>query len=187
MRRGDLATGQQLLAYLRDQGDIAPAAQKIDRSHSSRHIRDFEAFLYTERGLSRSTVVRYLLVIRRFLDERFGCKVLHLGRLRPQDLHDFILHEIQRVSRSEGKMAVTALRSFLRFLLQRGAIQTDLACTLPGVACWRLPHLSKSLPPDQVERLLASCDRSTPAGERDYAILLLPARLGWFCRINAVK
>jgi len=178
VRRGDLATGQQLLAYLRDQGDIAPAAQKIDRTHTSRLVRDFEAFLYTERGLSQSTVVRYLLVIRGFLDERFGCKAPHLGRLRPQDLHDFILHEIQRVSRSQGKMVVTALRSFLRFLLQRGAIQSDLACTLPGVACWRLSHLPKSLPPDQVERLLARCDRSTPAGERDYAILLLLARLG---------
>ncbi|MDQ1422386.1 MAG: integrase/recombinase XerD [Acidimicrobiaceae bacterium] len=178
VRRGDLATGQQLLAYLRNHGDIAPAAQKIDRTQSTRLIRNFEAFLHTERGLSRSTVVRYLLVIRRFLDDRFGCKAPHLGRLRSQDLHDFILHEIQRVSRSQGKMAVTALRSFLRFLLQRGAIQTDLARTLPGVACWRLSHLPRSLPPDQVERLLACCDRSTPGGERDYAILVLLARLG---------
>ena len=110
VRRGDLATGQQLLAYLRDRGDIAPAAQKIDRTPSSRLILDFEAFLYAERGLSRSTVVRYLLVIRRFLDERFGRKVPHLGRLRSQDFHDFILREIRRVSRSQGKMAVTALR-----------------------------------------------------------------------------
>ena len=178
VRRGDVATGKQLLAYLRSCGDCAPAAQQIDRSASAGLIRAYEAFLYTERGLSRSTGARYLLIIRRFLDERFGCKVPHLERLRPQDLHEFILCEIQRVSRSHGKMIVTALRSFLRFLLQRGAIQTDLASTLPGVACWRLSHLPKSLPPDQVERLLACCNRSTPAGERDYAILLLLARLG---------
>lgn len=178
VRRGDLATGQQFLAYLRNRGDIPPAAPRIDRTPSSRLILEFEAFLDTERGLSLSTVVRYQLVIRRFLDERFGCKVPHLGQLRPQDLHDFILREIQRVSRNQGKTVVTALRSFLRFLLQRGAIQTDLASTLPGVACWRLSHLPRSLLPDQVERLLACCDRSTPAGERDYAILLLLARLG---------
>jgi len=177
-RRGDRATGQQLLAYLRSRGDVAPAAQQIDRTASAGIIRAYEAFLYNERGLSRSTAARYLIIIRRFLDERFGCKVPHLDRLRPQDLHDFILREIQRVSRSHGKLIVTALRSFLRFLLQRGAIQTDLACTLPGVPCWRLSHLPKSLPPDQVERLLDCCNRSTPAGERDYAILLLLARLG---------
>ena len=79
-RRVDLATGRQLLAYLRDQGDMAPAAQKIDRTHSGRLIRDFEAFLYTERGLSRPTVVRYLLVIRRFLDERFGSRRMRMSR-----------------------------------------------------------------------------------------------------------
>jgi integrase/recombinase XerD len=41
-----------------------------------------------------------------------------------------------------------------------------------------LSHLPKSLPPDQVERLLQCCDRRTPSGQRDYAILLLLARLG---------
>jgi site-specific recombinase XerC len=73
---------------------------------------------------------------------------------------------------------VTALRSFLRFLFQRGAIKTDLLAGVPGVANWRSSHLPKSLPPDQVERLLQCCDRRTPSGQRDYAILLLLARLG---------
>ena len=177
-RRGDSATGQQLLEYLRDGDDVPAAAERIDRTAVACLTRDFEKFLCTERGLSRSTVISYLPVVRSFLDERFGRKALRLKQLRPRDLHGFILCEIQRVSRSHGKGVVTALRSFLRFLLQRGAIQTDLARTLPGVASWRLSHLPKSLPPEQVERLLAGCDRSTPTGKRDYAILLLLARLG---------
>ena len=82
------------------------------------------------------------------------------------------------MSRSHGKGTVTALRSFLRFLLQRGAIHIDLARTLPGVASWRLSHLPKSLPPEQVERLLPVLRSKHPAGKRDYAILLLLARLG---------
>ena len=177
-RRGDPATGQQLLGYLRDRDDIAAAAQRIDRTAAACLTRDFEEFLHCERGLSRSTVVSYLPIVRSFLDERFGRKALRLEQLRAQDLHGFILREVQRVSRSHGKGVVTALRSFLRFLLQRGAIRTDLARMLPGVASWRLSHLPKSLPPEQVERLLACCDRSTPSGKRDYAILLLLARLG---------
>ena len=177
-RRGDPATGQQFLAYLRDCNDIAAVAQRIDRAPAACLTRDFEEFLHAERGLSRSTMISYLPIVRCFLDERFGRKALHLEQLRAQDLHGFILREIQRVSRSHGKRTVTALRSFLRFLLQRGAIQTDLARTLPGVASWRLSHLPKSLPPEQVERLLACCDRGSPTGKRDYAILLLLARLG---------
>lgn len=176
--RGDSATGQQLLEYLRGRDEIAAAAQKIDRTPAACLTGDFEEFLHSERGLSRSTLISYLPIVRRFLDERFGRKALHLELLRPQDLHGFILREVLRISRSHGKRVITALRSFLRFLLQRGAIQTDLARTLPGVASWRLSHLPKSLPPEQVKQLLACCDRSTATGKRDYAILLLLARLG---------
>lgn len=177
-RRGDPATGQQLIEYLRDHHEIAVAAQRLERTPVADLMRDFEEFLHTERGLSRSTVVSYLPIVRCFLDEQFGRKALCLEKLRPQDLHGFILREIQRVSRCHGKRTITALRSFLRFLLQRGAIQTDLSRTLPGVASWRLSHLPKSLPPEQVERLLSCCDRNSPTGKRDYAILLLLARLG---------
>lgn len=178
VRRGDPTTGHQLLEYLRDRDEIAAAPQRIDKTPAASLTRDFEEFLCSERGLSPSTVVSYLPVVRRLLDELFGRKALRLEQLRPRELHGFVLHEIQRVSRSHGKGVVTALRSFLRFVLQRGAIQTDLASTLPGVATWRLSHLPKSLPPEQVERLLACCDRTSPTGTRDHAILLLLARLG---------
>ena len=139
-----LETGQQLLEYLREFEEIAAAAQRVDRAPVACLIREFEEFLHAERGLASSTVSDYSHTARDFLEDRFGSQALHFERLRPQDLHGFILREVQRVSRSHGKGAVTALRSFLRFLLQRCAIQTDLARTLPGVATWRLSHLPKS-------------------------------------------
>jgi site-specific recombinase XerD len=116
--------------------------------------------------------------VRRFLAEHFKSKALRLRDLRPRDLHRFVLREVRRVGRTRAKLTVTALRSFLRFLCQRGETRTDLAAALLGVAHWRLSHLPKSLPPEQVQRLLRSCDRNTPSGQRDYAILLLLARLG---------
>jgi integrase/recombinase XerD len=51
-RRGDPATGQQLLDYLRERDDIAAAAQKIDRTPAASLTRDFGEFLHSERGLS---------------------------------------------------------------------------------------------------------------------------------------
>ena len=178
VRRGDAPTTQQLLEFLRNIGCVPALPQKIDRTALGKLTRDFERFLSSERGLSPSTLINYLPIVRSFLTERFGRKALRLKELRPQDMHQFILREAQRVSRSHAKRTVTALRSFLRFLLQRGAIKADLAAALPGVANWRLSHLPKSLSPEQVERLLECCDRSTPTGQRDYAILLLLARLG---------
>jgi integrase/recombinase XerD len=46
------------------------------------------------------------------------------------------------------------------------------------VRTWRQSSLPALLSPEEVERVLASTDRSTSRGRRDYAILLLLARLG---------
>jgi integrase len=77
-----------------------------------------------------------------------------------------------------AKLIVCALRSRLRWLHLTGAV--------PGIADggrsvgggWRLPGLPKGLEPGQLRRLLAICDRRTPTGRCDYAILLLLSRLG---------
>ena len=70
------------------------------------------------------------------------------------------------------------LRSFLRHLYQRGDISVDFSSALAPVRHWRLSGLPKALAPEQVESMLDSCDRGTAIGQRDYAILLLLARLG---------
>jgi site-specific recombinase XerD len=178
MRRGDAATGHQLLEFLRRLGVIPALRKAVDRTALGQLTRDYERFLRSERGLSPATLINYVPTIRRFLTDRFKGKAPRLQDLRPQDLHRFILREARLVSRSRAKLTVTALRSFLRFLFQRGTIKTDLLAGVPGVAHWRLSHLPKSLPPEQVERLLQCCDRRTRAGQRDYAVLLLLARLG---------
>jgi integrase/recombinase XerD len=177
-RRGDVTTSRQLLEFLRGLGAISSRRPHTDRSALGQLTRDYERFLISERGLARSTVVGYLAMVRRFLTEHFEGRPLRLQDLRPQDLHRFVLGEARRVSRTHARTTVTTLRSFLRFLRQRGAIDTDLAAALFGVSYWRWAHIPKSLPPEQVERLLRSCDRHTASGQRDYAILLLLARLG---------
>jgi site-specific recombinase XerD len=72
----------------------------------------------------------------------------------------------------------TAFRSFFRFLFQSGELQADLSAAVPTVADWRLSTIPKYLLPDEIERVVGSCDRQTSTGRRDYAILLLLARLG---------
>ncbi len=72
----------------------------------------------------------------------------------------------------------TVFRSFFRFLLQKGELQVDLAASVLTVADWRLSTVPKYLTPEEVERVLNACDRRMATGRRDYAILLLLARLG---------
>jgi integrase len=54
----------------------------------------------------------------------------------------------------------------------------DLAACVPIVPNWSKSTLPKFLPPGTVQRVLNRCDRQAPLGRRNYAILLLLARLG---------
>lgn len=177
-RRGDAPTCQQLLGFLRGVGCTPPAAEDLDTTALGRIERDFAQFLRAERGLKPVTVADYWRTVRRFLLQRFGPEECRLNELCLQDITRFIVERARHVRRSYAQSMVTALRSFLRFLQQRGTITADLAAALPTVANWRLSHLPKALPPEQVERLLRCCERNTLTGQRDYAILLLLARLG---------
>lgn len=176
--RSDAASGRILLRYLRERGSIPPPAEATNDNPRNRIEHDYEQFLASERGLATTTLVNYLSTVRGFLTERFGTGALRFEQLCSRDVNRFILHHAHRFSRSRAQLMVTALRSFFRFLRQRGEITTDLASAVPTVANWRLSHLPKSLAPEQVESLLASCDQGTTLGQRDYTILLLLARLG---------
>ncbi len=176
--RGDTWTIRQFIEYLRGIGYIPALALEVDSSAEGELVRAFGEFLCTERGLSASTLTGYLPIVRHFLTNQFHGQTLRFDDLRAVDVHRFIVQQAQARSVTHAKLVVTALRSFLRFLQERGLLATDLAAALPGVAGWRLSHVPKALSADQVERLLASCDRGTSVGRRDYAILILLARLG---------
>lgn len=60
----------------------------------------------------------------------------------------------------------------------RGEITLDLAAAVPTVANWSMPSIPRAIEADHVRQLLASIDRRTAMGRRDYAIVILLARLG---------
>lgn len=178
-KRSEATTGRQLLDYLRADGRI-PAAVSAPGPVGplERITRHYERFLADERGLSQSTLQNYVPIARGFLTHRFDRQPVDLESLTAHDANQFVLHESARFSPGRCKLVVTALRSFLRHLYQRGEIPADLAPGLVPVRNWRLSGLPKALAPGQVQALLDSCDRSTAVGRRDRAILLLLARLG---------
>ncbi|MGE5764654.1 MAG: tyrosine-type recombinase/integrase [Mycobacterium leprae] len=77
-----------------------------------------------------------------------------------------------------AKLIVCVLRSLLTFLHVTGEVPAPLVAAVPSVAGHRMTGLPKGLEPDQLRRLLASCDRRRATGRRDYAILLVLRRLG---------
>ena len=95
-----------------------------------------------------------------------------------RDVTAFMVQQTHCYNPTHAQLIATALRSFFCFLLQHGLITTDLAKAVPMVPTWRLSGLPRFMKAQEVADLLHSCDQSTPQGQRDYAILLLLARLG---------
>lgn len=177
--RRNKSDARQLLSWLRASGRIPPVRPSpADDTPIERVARTYERFLLHERGLKPITIESYVRTVRAFLADRFGTGDIALESLSARDANQFIRQEVQRLSRSGARGVGTILRRFLRHLYQRGAISTDLAAAIPSVVSWRQAGLPKAIPPQAVEAVLASCDRGTLAGRRDYAILLLQARLG---------
>jgi integrase/recombinase XerD len=138
----------------------------------------YRAYLAGERGLAPSTISHYMAEARLFLDRAAGAGLGGLPDLAAAGVSGFVAAECRSRGTGSAKMLVTALRSLLRFLFADGLLAADLAGAVPAVAGWRAAGLPRALPAGHVAALLACCDRETSAGRRDFAVLMLLARLG---------
>jgi site-specific recombinase XerD len=141
-------------------------------------LEQFQHYLRQERGLADGTIKKYTPIVRAFLAEKFPAGSPDFHQISAADIAKFVRRQAERITTKDAPTVVTALRSFLRHLLYRGAIDTNLAACVPTIATWSLSKVPKFLPAEQIQRVLDSCDRSTPIGKRNYGILLLLARLG---------
>lgn len=168
----------QLLHHLRRLRVVPDQQPPQAESPTDRLMHDYGRFLAQERGLSQVTLNNYLPTVRRFLLHAFGTSTLPLDQLGASTINGFILRDKSTFSPKRVQLTTSALRSFLGFLYLRGQLAVPLAAAVPTVATWRLSELPQFLEPGQVQEILQSCDRSSPSGRRDYAALLLLARLG---------
>lgn len=137
-------------------------------------VKAFGSWMRKQRGTTQATLCNYARPIRALI-ERFGDDLSHLDA---RGLREFVLQRSRSTGWATAKHCTTALRMFLRFLISEGRCSAALLGAIPTLAHWRLSSVPRCLPPEDVERLIASCDVSSPVGLRDRAILLLLSRLG---------
>jgi integrase len=163
--------------YLRAQGALssAPAPQP---SPLAALLRQYAEYLSGERLLCASSVRAYTDVARAFLARRLDEDRLDFAALAAKDVISFVLENTRRYRTGATNYQSTALRALLLYLYLQGRVPVDLRGAVPTAASWRLVGVPKGLNALQLRRLLGSCDRRRRAGRRDYAVLLLLARLG---------
>jgi integrase/recombinase XerD len=137
----------------------------------------YHDYLAKERGLSDGVIEHYLKVAHAFISHIGDGEGVDWDKVGPTEVARFLVTECRHAPGAR-KALPSALRSFLRFALLEGWTTAPLAEVVPSVAAWSQSTLPRRLQPEQVRRLLASCDRGSGAGRRDYAVLALLARLG---------
>ncbi len=178
VKRGEFAALRRLMGFLRQLGVIRPLPERDEATPRERVLSAFAAYLRQVRALSDKTLIQYCPFIDQFLSERFGQGPVELAALRAGDLIGFVQRQAAQLSPARAKAATTALRSFLRYLRYRGAIELDLAAAVPTVPNWSVTGIPRAIAPEHLQAVFAHCPRETPVGRRDYAILMLLARLG---------
>jgi site-specific recombinase XerD len=174
---GDRAALRRLLSALRDKGLIA-AAPSVDLTEQEQIVEAFSAFIINERGLTHSARDRHALLARRFLQEVYPAGACEFAIITPELVIGYVERHALDGSADNGKAMCWSLRAFLRYLHLRGHIAAPLAECVPSIRRWRLAGLPTFLPPQKVQQVLDSCDRTTAMGLRDYAILMVLAKLG---------
>lgn len=148
---------QRFLQMLREQ-DVVPPKKEPPLSEQQRLIKHYERYLLEERGLVPATVAYNARFADQFvsvLHAKFGMPRFNFSQLRAAHVTDFVRLQSHKLSPGRIQLLCTGLRSFLRFLLHRGKIRTDLAVCVPTVARWSFSTLPKFLPASTVETVLA--------------------------------
>jgi site-specific recombinase XerD len=172
------AAADHLLAHLRAEGVAPPPPEAPDRRPGAAYGQRYAAYMRKERGAAEGTVQHYVAVVHDFFGRRFGSGHVDLAALTTSDVAGYLLQRAPALSPKSVANLASALRSFFRFLFVQGETATDLS-TAPLMS--QTKHgaaVPRYLSPAEVDRMIDTCDRSTPAGRRNRAILVLLARLG---------
>jgi site-specific recombinase XerD len=177
IQAGDRAALKRLLSVLREAGAISPAIRPPPTLHEQ-IFEVFSHYLREERGLAPKSIVHHLPFIRLFLREVCPGGTSDLGRISQADVTRYIERHARDQSAASGKAMCWALRSFLRYLHHKGLNPRPLAGCVPSIRRWKLTGLPTYLSAAQVQTVLDGCDQATALGRRDYAILMMLAKLG---------
>ncbi len=167
------------LATFLDDCNVLARSAPTPAMHLAGTFRDH---LVQVRGLAVSTArnhVNEALALLEFL--HFNSSPAALRTLVSAQLDEFVKLRATCLGRATLRHSTSRLRSFLRFLADRGAVAPGSDAWVDSPRTYRSEQLPRALPWETVRAFLAGIDRTTATGRRDYALLLLVASYGLRC------
>ena len=159
--------------FLATRGVLPGAVSTTRNEAADEELEALGEWLRRHRGIREVTIVKHLRRVSG-MRAQLGDDP---GRYNAALVRDVLLRQFSTASRSHARTLATSMRMYLRFLAARGECSSTLLGAVPTAPGWRLCELPRYVPADDIERVIGSCDVTTPVGLRDRAILLLLARL----------
>ena len=170
---------RSFVRFLVDLGIAKPAPESVSSDTEREQLkRAYEGYLRRQRGLSERTIFHSWRIADRFLTFRFGEGHGNLSEITAADISTFLQHAMTRKPPLRDKTLSSHLRNFFRYLFQAGMTKTNLSLGILSVAQRYGARLPRHLTAEQVETLLKAIRTDTSSGRRNYAMVLLIARLG---------
>jgi site-specific recombinase XerD len=170
---------RRFVRFLREQGAGRPLPPPTAKEIARASLKcDYETYLRCQRGLSERTIYHCWRHADRFLEFRFGDEAGDLAQIRTADIAAYLQHLTGRNPPYRDKSVCTHLRSFFRYLFKAGKTPANLAQGILSVPQRYDARLPRHVTPEQVDALLAAVRAGRSGSRRNYAMLLLMARLG---------
>ena len=147
-------------------------------------LKDYEHYCNDRLHLRASSIELRIKEITKFLEFLDARSIQSFKQVKPIDLSEFIVSKSYMKPKTVSRI-VSDLRSFLKFLFLRGSVLEDLCKCLPKIRVPQDLTIPSAWDNELIVKLLASVDRSSPKGKRDYAILILASHLG--LRVGDIK
>jgi integrase/recombinase XerD len=140
---------------------------------------DIQSYLYYRKsiGISPATLYDDRIYLGRFQKYLDSVERNNLIELTQQDILGFI-KSISYSTKATIHCTLCTLRGFLRYLNSEGILRIDWSYLVPKDSYRKEAKLPTTYTKIEIDRILNAVDRANPKGKRDYAMMLLAARLG---------
>ncbi|MFH1762505.1 MAG: site-specific integrase [bacterium] len=160
-------------------GIIFSRTRQTVRTYHTQFPKVFQGYIDKKRanGSSEDTLCAYEIYLSRFsnyLNSRGIAKIYALDEATVLGYTDTLVQHSPSVIHT----TLCSLRTLFHYLFQNGFTSKNFAYIVPHDGYRKRTKVPSAYPKEDVEKLLRSIDRGNPKGKRDYAIILIAARLG---------
>lgn len=140
-------------------------------------INNYINFITAVKRLSGNSLRCHRRNLSKFYNYYIKVNVTSVSGLDLSDLLLFI-NQLDTECKTGVQTMLTTLRGFTKYLFEQNLISTDYTLAIPKFRIVNQAKLPSTYSKEEVEKLILSSERYSATGKRNYAILLLAARLG---------